>query len=201
MEIKLRPANPEDATLIATAIIEAIGEDIARGMAGENGNIETVHSIFTSLAKMEDSQYSYLNTQIAIDEKGEPMGVCISYDGADLLRLRRAFFAEANAVLGWNLSDEEIENVTPETDPEEFYLDTLMTLPQHRGKGVASALINGASEKARHAGKPLGLLCDIGNARARRLYDSLGFSSVGKRPFAGHDMDHLKLSSSLSASC
>ena len=68
-----------------------------------------------------------------------------------------------------------------------------MTIPEYRGQGVASALIKDAKEKAIKTGKPLGLLCDIDNSRARRLYDSIGFRSCGLRPFAGHEMNHLQL--------
>lgn len=99
----------------------------------------------------------------------------------------------ANEILGWQLTPEEIDALPGETDPDEFYLDTLMVLPDYRRRGVGRALINDALIKARSAGKPLGLLCDIGNDRARRLYDSSGFACVGQKPFAGHLMNHLHL--------
>lgn len=186
-------AKPEEAPLIAEAILEAIGPEITAGLAGDNHPIEDVKNIFTRLAERTDSQYSYLNTRICRTTDGTPMGVCISYDGAELKRLRRPFFAEANKVLGWGLTEEEIENVPGETSDGEFYLDTLMTLPQFRGKGVGRALIRDAYEKARQHNKPLGLLCDNDNDTARRLYDSIGFKEIGLRPFAGHNMKHLQL--------
>ncbi|MDE5880946.1 MAG: GNAT family N-acetyltransferase, partial [Muribaculaceae bacterium] len=118
---------------------------------------------------------------------------CVSYDGAELRRLRRPFFAEANKTFGWGMTPEEIEAVPGETEPDEFYLDTLMTLPEYRGHGIGEALIRDAKLKADEAGKPLGLLCDTDNDRARRLYDRVGFLDRGRRPFAGHDMNHLQL--------
>lgn len=189
----IRNATPGDATLIATAILEAIGEDLTDSLAGDAHTPADVHSLFASLAERNDTQYSYLNTRIATDETGNPMGVCVSYDGADLIRIRRPFFKEANSRLGWEMTLDEIDALPGETEPDEFYLDTLMTIPEYRGQGVASALIKDAKEKAIKTGKPLGLLCDLDNARARRLYDSIGFRCCGLRPFAGHEMNHLQL--------
>ena len=186
-------ATREDASFIADAILEAIGEDITLDLAGESLSAKDVHDLFQRLAEREDTQYSYLNTRIVRDQEGEPIGACISYDGGDLRTLRRQFFNEANDTLGWGLTDEEIEAWPEETEPDEFYLDTLMVLPQFRGKGVARTLIADAKEKARKAGKPLGLLCDFDNDRAHRLYESVGFRDVGERPFAGHIMHHMQI--------
>nr|MBD5377752.1 GNAT family N-acetyltransferase [Bacteroides sp.] len=189
-------ATAADAPLIADAVIEAIGPEIADGLAGKTHSRADVHALFTALAARPDTQYSFANTRIARSEaSGAPMGVCVSYDGELLLTLRRAFFREAALRLGWTLTPEEAEAIHPETGPEEFYLDTLMTLPAHRGQGVGRALIMDAKLKARAAGKPLGLLCDTDNDRARSLYDSLGFRPAGTRPFAGHVMNRLILPS------
>lgn len=189
----IRNATSEDAPLIATAILEAIGPEITAGLAGEEHTTEDVHALFAHLASREDTQYSFLNSRVAVDEEGAPMGVCVSYDGAELIPLRRAFFQEANRRLGWEMAEKDIESLPGETGPDEFYLDTLMTLPEHRGRGVASGLIKDAKEKAALTGKPLGLLCDTDNPRARRLYDSLGFRFCGERPFAGHMMNHMQM--------
>lgn len=191
----IETARPEDASLIADAILSAIGDELTDHLAGDNHTRREVHDLFMRLAARNDTQYSYLNTRIARGDDGAPMGVCISYDGADLLRLRREFFAEANHALGWEISSDEIDSLPGETEPDEFYLDTLMTLPEYRGNGVARALIADATLKARRAGKPLGLLCDKDNDRARRLYESVGLVSMGERPFAGHLMTHFQISS------
>ncbi len=189
----IETATPEDASLIADAILEAIGPELTMHLAGSDHTPEDVHDLFARLAARDDTQYSYLNSRIARDDNGAPMGVCVSYDGADLKKLRRPFFAEANSTFGWNMSAEDVENVPGETAPDEFYLDTLMTIPAFRGRGIGRALILDASKKAEKVGKPLGLLCDIDNDRAHRLYESTGFSTVGRRPFAGHEMNHMQL--------
>ena len=192
-DISIIDATPEDADFIAWGIMEAVGPELVDQMAGEDGTPEDVHLVFSRLALRDDSQYSYLNTRIALASDGQKAGVCVSYDGADLIELRKTFFEEATRQLGWEISEEEIASMKPETTEEEYYLDSLMTLPEYRGRGVARQLILDADKKAVIKNKPLGLLCDKTNTRARRLYESVGFKAVGKRPFAGHDMDHLQL--------
>ena len=191
-EIRIIDATPDDAEMIADAVMDAVGEEMVAGMAGDKTR-DDVRRVFTRLARRVDSQYSYLNSRIALTDDGVKAGVCISYDGGLLKPLRRSFFEEANKVFGWNMSAHEIEALPGETCGEEFYLDTVMTLPEYRGRGVATALIRDAARKAEAARLPLGLLVADDNPRARRLYDSLGFISAGRRMFAGSEMTNLRL--------
>ncbi len=192
--IKITDATPEDAPLIAEGVMAAVGPEICRGIAGPDHSVEDVRTLFTRLARRDDSQYSWRNTRVARSEEGIPMGICVSYDGARLHTMRRSFFEEANKLLGWGMTDEDIEKVPDETSSDEYYLDSLMVLPQFRGHGAARALIDDAAQKARNVGKPLGLLCEDQNAPAFKLYSSVGFQEIGRRPFAGVEMRHLRLS-------
>ncbi|MBD5372343.1 MAG: GNAT family N-acetyltransferase [Bacteroides sp.] len=191
--IRIIDATIGDAPLIARAIMEAVGPEIVNGMAGENGSADDVFGVFTRLARRDDSQYSYLNTRIALAPDGQKAGVCVSYSGKELIPLRRAFFNEARQVFGWQLTPEEVDSLPGETTPEEFYLDTLSTLPKYRGQGIATALIADAKLKADQCGLPLGLLCADDNPRARKLYESIGFQPVGRRLFAGEEMTNMRL--------
>lgn len=189
----IETATPQEASIIADAIIDAIGPELTDNLAGDHHTAQEVHDLFARLAARSDTQYSYLNSRVARDDDGAVMGVCVSYDGALLKVLRRPFFDEAVRNLGWEMTPQEVEDFPGETEPDEFYLDTLMTLPAYRRRGIGRALIADAAKKAACAGKPLGLLCEPDNHRARSLYESLGFRSVGQRPFANHQMDHLQL--------
>lgn len=193
IKITIRHATPDDAPLIAEAVVGAIGPEIAAGMAGDMHSVQDVTDVFERLARRTDTQYSYLNSRVAITPDGEPAGVCVSYDGARLRELRRPFFEEARTALGWTITPDEVEALPGETDSGEFYLDSLLTLPAFRGHGVASALIRDAARRAAETGKPLGLLVDTGNDRARRLYEHAGMHPVGMRPFAGHMMHHMQM--------
>ena len=96
-------------------------------------------------------------------------------------------------MFGWGITSEEVDNLPGETNGEEFYLDTLATLPQYRGKGIGKLLIEDAWKKAEKSGLPLGLLVADDNPDARKLYESLGFNPVGRRPFAGEMMTNMRL--------
>lgn len=64
---------------------------------------------------------------------------------------------------------------------DELHVTTLAVRPQHRRRGHARALFEGAlaeSPEVRHAY----LEVRPSNAAARALYDSLGFVEVGRRP-------------------
>ena len=191
-DIRIIQAVPEDAPMIAEAIMNAVGDDIVSHMAGK-GTRDDVKTVFSRLARREDSQYSYRNTRIAMTADGLKCGVCISYDGGRIKELRRSFFEEANRVLGWGISDEEVDALPGETCGEEYYLDTLSTIPEYRGRGVGSALIADAHSKARAADLPLGLLVADDNPSAKRLYERLGFCPVGRRMFAGEEMTNMRL--------
>lgn len=193
MEFKLRQASREDAPFIAETVMRAMGDAICSKMAGKPEKLPLIVQLFTELAAAETSQYSYRNTLIAETPDHRPAGAVVSYDGAMLYQLRQAFIDGANRLLGWNVRQEDF---TPETSDDEFYLDSLMVSPEYRRRGLAGLLIREAAKKAREAGKPLGLLVDHDNPGARRLYVASGFKSVGTRPFAGVDMEHMQLDGS-----
>lgn len=183
----IRPARREDAPSIGAAVVDAVGIEIAESLGHNRGGVEAVKGLFTELAALEDSQYSYRNTLVATDNEDNVIGVCVGYDGARLHELRRQFVEAAGRRLGI-----EFGELKDECEASEFYLDTLSVDPSHRGQGVATSLIRATVERARAAGKPAGLLVDKDNTRARRLYEREGFRQVGEREFVGTLMDHLQ---------
>ncbi len=185
--MKIIEARKTDSSAIARAIMMAVGSDICKDLAGEDHTLADVELLFTRLAEREDTQYSYLNALVALDDDGAPIGVCVGYDGAGLYEMRERFFALAKEIL-----DKDYSDVDDETDASEFYIDTLAVLPKHRGKGVATALLKAMVERARKIGKPAGLLVDKQNSTAAGLYDKVGFRKVGERPFCYVLMDHLQ---------
>lgn len=188
----IRQATKDDAGHIAEAIMMALGDEMVENMANGRGR-EAVKEIFSRLARTADSQYSYTNSLVAVSPSGEVAGIVIAYDGEILLRARKMFFDLTGEILGWDIR-EFVEDGEPEveTDPSEYYLDSLAVWPQFRGEGIASSLIREVEKKAGAKGKPVGLLCAEHNDTARSLYEHLGFREVGKRPFAGELMSHMQ---------
>lgn len=190
MEISFRPANIDDAALISQGIIEAIGPEVCLEILDPHGaTLETIGQLFENLARRNDSQYSWQNTLIAYDKTtNEPMGLVISYDGARLHELRKAFIQEAHALLGWDA----VHELPDETDDKELYIDTLYVVPKWRGLGVGRELLDRTARSAYPTyRKRAGLLVAKDNDRARRLYKSLGFRDIGERQFFDETMDHM----------
>lgn len=188
MDYTIMPARKEHAAAIARAVLTALGPEVPVEMAGGEENLPEVTALFTDLAARDDSQYSYLNSLVALDGKGEVAGALVSYDGARLHELRCAFIAAAALYLGWDPGME----LPDETSADEIYLDSLAVFPPHRGQGLAARLIEGAARHHASSGKPLGLLCDPHNPRAKRLYERLGFRDVDRRFFMNEDMYHMR---------
>ncbi len=188
-EFRIRPALRSDAPLIATAVMQAVGDEICLEFAGSPDNLKLVTEVFERLAADDAAQYSYRNSLIAEDSNGQAAGVIIAYDGAELHRLRKRFIEVANAVLGYDMKEADFID---ETDSGEVYLDSIFVLPEYRGQGLAGMLINATIDNHKNLGKPAGLLVDPDNPRARRVYERMGFRQVGHRPFAGVMMEHMQ---------
>lgn len=176
--IQIENARKEDAPIIAPMIMEAMNLECCQWFAGPNHTLEEFEQLMTRLVAMEESQYSYRNTLVAIDHGAEAgrtvAGVCVSYDGALLRPLRRAFIKEALETFGIDYSD-----MGDETAAGELYIDTVCVRADYRGHGIAGQLLMATVEKGRGMGLPTGLLVDDGNPKAERLYRRLGFEVVG----------------------
>lgn len=189
--IQIENARKEDAPIIAPMIMEAMNLECCQWFAGPNHTLEEFEQLMTRLVAMEESQYSYRNTLVAIDHGAEAgrtvAGVCVSYDGALLRPLRRAFIKEALETFGIDYSD-----MGDETAAGELYIDTVCVRADYRGHGIAGQLLMATVEKGRGMGLPTGLLVDDGNPKAERLYRRLGFEVVGHDCWGGHKMHRMR---------
>ena len=175
--IIIREAQKADAELVADAVLMALG--------GEP-KAHALYPIFLELAGRELSQYSYRNALVATVE-GEPAGAIVGYDGARLQELRAPLIALIQERLGEPFEIEE------ETSAGEFYIDSLSVMPSFRGRGVGRALLAALRDKAFERGyERVGLLVDIDNPRAEKLYSSFGFERVNETTFLGHRMWHMQ---------
>lgn len=212
-KVFVRPARRSDAEDIARLVVMAWPVDafLARG---KGKTVDDLISLVAEVAAEEDTLYSYRNTVVAelgpgdfegrddMPSDGESdagdcgrmsgtdsipvVGIMIGYDGAQLYRLRRpvedAFAARFGA------SDMKWDD---ETGPGEFYYDSVAVDPSYRGYGIGSALFDAMDRRAAELGfDVVGLLVDLDNPAAERLYERLGFRTVGEKDFFGHRMKH-----------
>lgn len=175
-KISVRPARRYDAELIAEAVCMAVGYDSS----------SPLYPVFLQLAQREQTQYSYLNGLIG-EVDGVAAGAIVGYDGALLEQLRQPIYPLLEQHLG------TVPHIEDETEAGEYYLDSLGVLAKYRGHGVGRALVNAMCNKAFEEGhRCAGLIVDVDNPEAERLYNSLGFERVGTKRFLGHHMWHLQ---------
>jgi ribosomal protein S18 acetylase RimI-like enzyme len=183
--MSIRKAKKEDSAKVAELILRAMREIVYSFIGSENTN--EAYSFIYSLAQREDNQYSYTNTWV-LEEGGQIIASLTGYDGSKLDQLRQPVLDLLNRQYGRSLIPEK------ETGEGEFYIDTLSVDPAHRGRGLGTKLLKYLIvEIVQKESKTLGLLVDIKNPRAKKLYTKLGFRTVGKKPLLGRNHEHLQL--------
>ncbi len=181
MDITIQKATSEDAQIIARAIAMAIGEESVAEYCGENWL-----EVLEETAAAESTQYSWRNALVAFID-GASAGAIVGYDGALLHTLREGTLSIISK------HNPAVPHIPDETCRGEFYLDSLGVLPLYRGLGIASALISAISEVAWAAGcGRVGLIVEVERSQVQKLYTSLGFETVGKKEFLGHEMLHMQ---------
>lgn len=189
--MKIVPASIEQAESIASLIMLAMNHECCQNFAGPSHTLEDFHRMMTTLVRRDDSQYSYRNAMVALDDNttdGHPVvaGVIVGYDGADLHRLRETFLQAAKEFLG-----QDFRGMADETQAGEYYIDSLAVNESYRHQGLATLLLKKLIDQKGQR-QPVGLLVDKGNPGAERLYRSLGFEYVNDTTWGGHEMRHLQ---------
>ena len=184
----IRPAQRSEAPAIARLITLAMGADCCLHFAGPGRTLADFQDMLQSLVERDDSQYSHLNTIVASVPGCGVAGIAVSYDGAALHTLRRAFVEEALERFGRDFSA-----MADETGPGELYIDSLAVDENHRHRGIATALLHATARRCAALGLPAtGLLVDKGNPGAMALYTRAGFTTVGEARWGGHPMWHMQ---------
>ena len=186
----IRPAVSDDAPQAAPLILEAIGS-IAFVLAGTNVLAEAM-SILEEFFQQKGNRVSYENTLVieqpgANAGDGTMVGVAISYDGTKAKKLDEPL--EVAARLKCGLSDYSIPT---EAEPDEFYLDTVSVNRNYQGRGIGRQLIEAVCVQGRQAGhNRVGLLVDVTNPDAKRLYERLQFRVNKRRELSGVEYFHM----------
>ena len=152
MEIKIQPARRDQAPAIASLIMTAMTDECCLSFCGEGYGLDDFRRMMTLLAEREDSQYSYLNTLVAMDGI-RVAGIAVSYDGARLTELRRPFLQLALLHIGRDHS-----GMGAETQAGELYLDSLAVLPEYRRRGLMTETLTQLLQNAKEQSFDLALL-------------------------------------------
>ncbi|MGB3345048.1 MAG: GNAT family N-acetyltransferase [Aequorivita sp.] len=182
----IRPAQLKDYKQVAQLIVQAM-EDLACTFANTDDPKNTI-PLFEHFFKEHKNQYSFENT-LVYETNGEVAGSITAYDGGLLPKYRKPFLDFI--ALNYKVTDLVIENETLEG---EVYIDTISVFPKFQGNGIGKKLILAIKEKAKTEGhKKIGLLVDLKNPNAKKLYSALGFESVGKKQLGDGIYEHLQL--------
>jgi DNA-3-methyladenine glycosylase I len=113
----------------------AMTDDCCLHFCGVGHGLDDFLRMMILLVERDDSQYSYRNTLVAMHQE-QVVGIAVSYDGAHLHTLRRAFIQVARTYIGKDHSD-----IDDETQAGELYLDSLAVVPHYRRQGIAKELL------------------------------------------------------------
>jgi ribosomal protein S18 acetylase RimI-like enzyme len=185
----IRPAVPGDASEAVPLILNAIGS-IAFVLTGTTDRQEA-GIILDQFFRQKNNRVSYQNTLVledsSLERSREVVGVALIYDGSIARTLDQPL--EKAAIQKSRLSDYRIPT---EAEPSEFYLDTISVDPKCQGRGFGRDLIEASCEQARKFERDrIGLLVDIENSGAMRLYERLGFRTQGRKEIAGDEYFHM----------
>ncbi|MGY3778415.1 GNAT family N-acetyltransferase [Isobaculum melis] len=183
----IRQAKKEDAKVIAPLILVVL-KDMELPIL-ESVTETEILAILEQGIQDEQYRYSYRHTIVA-EVDGKVAGVLVGYPGSKEAEIDvplQQIAENLNISLGGPLFVEK------ETFSGEWYLDTFVTDEQYRGQGIGTKLIEALPEFVQQSGEHVvGLSCDQGNPKARKLYDRLGFVKTGEVVLSGHRYDHLQ---------
>ena len=167
--VQLRDATSDDASFIARVVLAGIDMlDIDAKLPDEQ---RAIYEHLMDICSMDDTLYSYLNTRIA-EVDGNRVGALVAYDGARYAALRAKTFGLVQQTSGMDLSRNAME-----TDPGEFYLDSMAILADFRGNGIGKMLMLDRVDFAMENGfQKVTLLVDKDKPHLQKYYESLGFT-------------------------
>ncbi len=185
--LTLRNAKKEDAHAAARLMLMAFPTEVILSL-GKGLSFEDLENVIAKVIELEESIYSYNNILVAEINEHNIVGVLIAYDGARLHQLRKPLEKMLEEYIG-----KDAHKWEDETSAGEFYLDSLAVEPECRGMKIGSKLIEATIKKAANLGhSKVGLLVDIENPMAEKLYTRLGFECVGYTPFMKHSYKHMQ---------
>jgi ribosomal protein S18 acetylase RimI-like enzyme len=182
--VTIRNARPADARFLAQCILA--GLHLADFDSQPNDNISDMLEKLTECERREDTLCTYSHTRIA-EVDGQPAGALLSYPGALYKDLRastlKAYLPDIYA---------QFANDDPETDPGEYYLDSLAVHPDYRKQGVGRALLEDAIRLGQSRGfDKIALIVDTNYPHLVRIYESMGFIIADCRHVFGGDFQRM----------
>lgn len=168
--MEIRKAMKEDAAFVAWTVLTALDMD-----ASDLGKA-------TDVCSDDFGLYSWKNALIAV-ENGKPIGCIISYPGDKYLQFREYTWPK----LWTDIDPDLMNNTSHETEPGEYYLDSMAIIPEYRGKSIGKKLMISAIEHGMNLDYDrFALIVDVNKPHLHEYYTQLGFNDVGPIRFFTH---------------
>lgn len=185
----IRDARPEDAKMVAPLLF-TIWKDMELPLLQKESEEKILETLVVAIS-VPDYRYGFNHLHV-YDDNGIIAGVVSGYPGA-----KEPFIDQIWPELAktHKLIDQSAVFKEKETFSGEWYLDSIVTSPDYRGKGIGTALLNELPRFAKADGEHIiGLNCDKENKAAKRLYERLGFQTTGEILLSGHRYEHMQKS-------
>ena len=170
----IRDACPADAPFLAKCILA--GMHFADFEDQLNDEVSDIFRNLVICEGREDTLYTYRQTRVA-EVDGKLAGALLSYPGAFYKELKVKTFCEFLPDLFAKFGNDE-----PETDPGEYYLDSLAVHPDFRHMGIGRALLEDGIQIGLSKGfKQIALVADARMPHLICIYESMGFEPADHR--------------------
>lgn len=180
----IRSGRPQDAGAAARLLYDAL-HDVAHRLTGEDSE-EKALEVLEQYFRADEGRLSY--RQSAVKEiDGEVAGIIVAYGGDQAAELDRPILDRLR-----KLKNDPTVTLDQEADEDEYYIDTLSVSPQFGGKGLGSALILHAENRAKELKyHKIALAVVTDNHRAHSLYDRKGYKTDKDIMINGHVYHHM----------
>ena len=183
----IRKAKKEDAKQMAPLIM-MIWRDMGLEIL-KKYPYDLLEKILVEAIQTEGYRFSYKHT-IIYEIDGKIAGLLCGYAGELEPMIDKPW-----TIIGkkYGLMAQDKVFVDEETFPGEWYIDSLVVHPDFRNRQLGTKLLEKAPQMAQEVRETvIGLNCDEGNLKARKLYERAGFSPVKKMVLSGHTYDHMQ---------
>jgi ribosomal protein S18 acetylase RimI-like enzyme len=172
--VTIERAEAEDAPFVAWTVLTALD------MTADDLRL------VTECCADAEAIYSWRRAWVA-KAAGRCVGCLVAYDGADYASRREYTWRRL-----WADDDADLSQVAMETEPGEFYLDSMAVLPEFRGREIGKKLIRTAISHAEALGfRRFSIIVDVGKPCLFAYYRTLGFAPRDVIPFFGHSYNRL----------